>query len=192
MSDEHAVDGLRKLEPFVLRVTCLDGHVESVAVPKIRNRWQRVIKVIDSMAWTRIDALDKAGAVLGSVEDEEAAGFEVDDQDGAGERDERDMRIAKVLLEVMRTTQKETRQMFEVQMRGQAELVESLIGGVRSIQQTYEANMAVSRARDVAEAGAAAGGNPEIMAMMQMAMAAMSQPKLPAPAPAPRKVEVKS
>lgn len=170
-AEPHAVDELRKLEPHSLRVSLLDGTTVPVACPKIRNRWQRVIKVLDSMAWTRIDALDKEGAVLGSVEDEDSTSFDATNEDG--DDGDRDLRIARVLLEVMRSTQVETRRMFEVQMRGQAELVEALIGGVRSISQSYETSMSIERAARVAEAGAAAGGNPEVMAMLQLALSQM-------------------
>jgi hypothetical protein len=176
---EHPVDELRKLDPASLKVTLMDGSERPVAVPKIRNRWQRVYQVLDAMAWTRIEALDKNGAVLGVLEDDEAA-EELVDAAGGGERD---LAMAKVLLEVMRSTQKETRQMFETQMRGQAELVEALIAGVKSIASSYETSMQVERATRVAEA-AGSGTSPEIMAMLQLAMGSMAR-GIPAPSNKP-------
>lgn len=160
---------LKACEPASLKVTLSDGTEKPVAVPRIRNRWQRVQQTIDALPWVRIEALDKSGAVLGMVEDESGAGEFVEQADD-------DMRLAKILLEVMRSTQKETRLMFEVQMRGQAELVEALISGVRSISQSYEQSLAVQRAAMVTDA---AGGerNPELMAMLQLAMAQMTTPK---------------
>lgn len=177
------MDELRKLEPVSLRVTLADGTERPVAVPRIRNRWQRVYQVLDSLSWVRIDALDKQGAVLGVVEDDDAAEELVDVASG----DERDLRMAKVLLEVMRTTQKETRQMFETQMRGQAELVEALVGGVRSISQSYEASMQIERTARLAEAaGGSQTSNPEVMAMLQLAMSSMMAPKIAATTTATR------
>jgi hypothetical protein len=58
-------------------------------------------------------------------------------------------------------------------MRCQAELVEALIGGVKSISQSYETSMSIERAARVAEAGSAAGGNPEVLAMLQLALSQM-------------------
>lgn len=72
--------------------------------------------------------------------------------------------------------------MFETQMRGQAELVEALIGGVRSIAQSYETSMQIERAARVAEVGGQAGSNPEIMAMLQLAMAQLMKPPAALPA----------
>lgn len=174
------MDELRKLEPVSLKVTLMDGTEKPVAVPKVRNRWQRVYQILDSLAWVRIEALDKAGAVLGVVEDDDAAEELVEASGG----DERDMRMAKVLLEVMRSTQKETRQMFETQMRGQAELVEALIAGVRSISQSYETSMQIERATRVAES-AGSTSNPEVMAMLQLALSSMNRPSMPAPSMKP-------
>ena len=178
MSDANPIDSLRKLNPVALKVYTLDGGEKTVAVPKVRNRWLRTYQVIETMTWTRIEALDKGGAVLGVVEDDSMLEDAVESVEG----DERDLRMAKVLLEVMRSTQKETRAMFETQMRGQAELVEALIGGVRSIAQSYETSMAIERTARVAEAaGGVAGSNPEVMAMLQLAVGMMhSKPALPA------------
>jgi hypothetical protein len=177
VSDEHPVDALRKLEPASLKVTLTDGTEKPVPVPKIRNRWARVIQVVDSVSWVRIEALDKSGGVLGVVEDDDQD-VEVDDDDGGGRRD---MGLAKVLLEVMRTSQKETRLMFEAQQKGQAELIESFGAAIKSLSNSYEQSLQVQRATAIAEAGANAGGNPEVMAMLQLAMAQMfqQQPKLP-------------
>lgn len=167
---ENPIDALRKLNPVALRVYLLDGSEKTVAVPKVRNRWLRTYQVIETLTWTRIEAVDGKGAVLGVVEDDSMVEDAVDSVEG----DERDLRMAKVLLEVMRSTQKETRAMFETQMRGQAELVEALIGGVRSIAQSYETSMQVQRAAMVAEAaGGESGKNPEVMAMLQLAMGMM-------------------
>lgn len=177
MSEEHPVDALRKLEPASLKVTLMDGTERPVPVPKIRNRWARVIQVVDSLSWVRIEALDKSGGVLGVVEDDEQDVEVGDDDDGGGRRD---MGLAKVLLEVMRTSQKETRLMFEAQQKGQAELIESFGAAIKSLSNSYEQSLQVQRATAIAEAGANAGGNPEVMAMLQLAMAQMfQQPKLP-------------
>lgn len=169
MSAADYIAQLKRFEPAALKVTLSDGTEKPVAVPRVRNRWARVQQIIDAVSWVRIEALDKAGAVLGMVEDDSGAEEFVDQADD-------DMRLAKILLEVMRSTQKETRLMFEVQMRGQAELVEALIGGVRSISQSYEQSLAVQRAAVVAEAAGGGQGNPEMMALLQLAMTQMSQP----------------
>lgn len=177
MSEPHPLDELRKLDPAALKVTLADGSERPVAVPKIRNRWQRVYQTMDALPWVRVEALDKNGAILGVVEDDQAdalaAESGVDELAGMA-------RMARIMLEVMRSTQRETRQMFEAQMRGNAELVEALITSMRSIASSYETSMQVERATRVAES--AQGGNPEIMHMLQLALASgMVGPKAAPP-----------
>jgi len=167
MSEAHPLDEIRKLEPAALKVTLSDGSERPVAVPKIRNRWQRVYQTMDALPWVRVEALDKNGAILGVVEDDEAD--ELAAEVGAGDPLDGMARMARIMLEVMRSTQRETRQMFEAQMRGNAELVEALITSMRSIASSYETSMQVERATRVAES--AQGGNPEIMHMLQLALA---------------------
>ena len=172
MSEAHPVDELRRHEPHSLRVVLLDGTEKPVAVPRIRNRWQRVIQVLDSLPWVRIEALDKSGAVLACVESPEADdGMDVDD-DG-----KRDIGMGRLLLEVMRTTQKESRLMYEAQLKGQASLIESMAQAMGVLVQSYEHSMNVVRTSQLAEAAStSAGSNPEIMAMLQLAMSQLSKP----------------
>lgn len=75
MEDPTVVDRLRSLKPHHLIVT-IEGEDEPrrLAVPNIRNRWQRVDNVLAQLRWTTIDARDKSGATLGllKVADDDA------------------------------------------------------------------------------------------------------------------------
>ncbi len=169
MNAAEAVEELKRLQPAALKAVLLDGTTTPIAVPKVRNRWSRVTQVLDSIPWVRLEALDQKGALLGAVEDDE----QVEDVVGP-DGDDRDVKIARVLLEVQRETLRGVTQMFATQMKGQAELVDALIGGVRSISESYQHSLQVQRAAQVAEAAGAGGGaHPEIM---QMLMLAMQQP----------------
>lgn len=179
--EQHPVDELRKLDPVSLKVTLSDGTEKPVAVPKVRNRWQRVYQVLDSLPWVRVEALDKHGAVLGVVEDDEELDAVAEEASGAG--GDGYAKMARVMLEVMRSTQRETRMMFEAQMRGNAELVEAVIGSVKSIAASYEESMRIERAARVAEASSTS--NPEVMGMLQLALASMSRPGIAAPSMKP-------
>lgn len=173
---------LRRYKPQSIKALCRDGTDRAVAVPKSGNRWQRCMQTLDALDWEKLECLDKEGRVLGVIEAaEDQALLEELAEGGGGDVHA----LARIMLEVMRTTQKETRQMFEVQMRGQAELVQALIEGVRSVSDSY------SLAMKVQASAAAVGGNegdPEMANMLKMAMALAMQPKptqLPKPAGAP-------
>lgn len=170
----HPVDELRRLEPASLKVHLLDGTEQAVAVPKVRNRWARVIQVIDAIAWTKIDALDKSGMLLGSIEDEHALDDATDEAESA--LDDRDVRIGRLLLEVMRTTQKESRLMMEAQNKATAAAMDHVIAAMHAMGQSYEQSLNITRATQVADTAQASGGNPEIMAMLQLAMSQMNRP----------------
>jgi len=164
---------LKRHKPQSLKVVCRDGTDKPVAVPKAGNRWQRCMQTLDSLDWESIECLDKDGRVLGVIEspEDEAMLEELSGDDGKLHQ------LAKIMLEVMRSTQKETRQMFEVQMRGQAELVAALIDGVRSVSDSYSLAMKVQTSAAALSAGG--DSDPEVMNMMKMAMALAMKPPAP-------------
>lgn len=65
MENPTVADKLRSLKPHHLVVT-VDGEDEPrrLAVPNVRNRWQRIDAVLAQLRWTVVDARDKAGATL--------------------------------------------------------------------------------------------------------------------------------
>ena len=179
MSD--VIEDIKRYQPASLKVTLGDGTEKAVAVPKNRTRWSRTAQVLDALAWVHIECLDKDGRLLGTVENDDVMDALV--EEGGGGADS--VAMARVLVDVMRSTMKETRLMFETQMKGNAALVEALIGSLGSIAQSYEMSMQVQRAAMVTEAGAAAGGgNPEMMALLQLALSGMNRPQIPAAKPA--------
>lgn len=163
MSD--VIEDIKRYQPASLKVTLGDGTEKPVAVPKNRNRWSRTQQVLDALPWVRIECLDGKGMVLGVIDDDEQVVALAGDT-----TDEGSIAMARVLVDVMRSTMKETRAMFEAQMRGTADLVSALIEGQRSLQQSYELSMQVQRAALLTQAGEQAGGNPEILQMLQLAV----------------------
>jgi hypothetical protein len=139
-----------------------DGTDRPVAVPKSGNRWSRCEQVLDSLDWLTIECLDKDGRVLGVIEheDDDMESF-VDEGEGSVTL----VKLANVMLDVMRSTLKETRQMFETQLRGQAELVNSLIESTRAIGDSYSLAMKVQTAHAVAESHE---GDPEVANLLKM------------------------
>jgi hypothetical protein len=160
------VDRIKRFAPAKLKVVLRDGTEKPVAVPKIRNRWSRVVQVLESLPWQSIECLDKDGSVLGVVDGpEEDLPEEFDDAaDGSAA-------LAKVLLDVMRTTMKETRQLVDAQMRGVADMMQSMAEGARALNEVYRNAIAAQQAYLVAPPGKEDdGADGAMMKMMQMAL----------------------
>ena len=64
---------LKRHNPSRVRAYAGDDDFRDIAVPTRRRRWSVVVEAIDARAWTRIELLDKSGAVLGYVENVEPA-----------------------------------------------------------------------------------------------------------------------
>jgi len=165
----EAVEAIKRYAPAALKVTLSDGSERAVAMPKAGNRWSRIAQVLDKLSWVTIESLDAEGKLLGVIEAEE------DDAEGE-EAEGDDHRMARVLQEVMRSTMRETRLMFDAQLRGQAGLLEAMTEGMRHLSDTYKTALQVQQATLLAPPGAAPGEDGgEVMKMMQMAMMMMAQ-----------------
>jgi hypothetical protein len=166
---EKAVEGIKRLAPASLKVTLRDGTEKPVAVPKQGNRWSRVQQVLDALPWVAIECLDKAGGLLGVIEDDEELEELVDDGNG-------NVGMARVLLEVMRLTMKEVKAMFEVQLRGTASVMQCVVDGQNAMVESYKTAL-VTQQQYALAAGASPDDNKEMVQMMQMAMGLMAQQK---------------
>lgn len=168
MSERDVVDEIKRYAPMSLKVTLRDGTEKAVGVPKSGNRWSRTQQILDALPWVQIECLDKDGKTIGIVEDDE-------EMDALPDEDHPQAGLARVLLEVMRTTMKEQRLTFDAQLRGQAELLSAMTDGMRVIADSYK--LAMQTQATALMSGAAADSNPEMLQMMQMAMTLMNQPK---------------
>jgi hypothetical protein len=181
MLASEAVDLIKRLKGTAsLKVTLQDGTERPVAMPKAGNRWSRVIQILDSLLWVSIECLDKDGRLVGPA---------IEDADGLSEDPDEEApgnaQLARVLMDVMRTTMKETRLMFDAQLRGQAELMSTMTEGMRQVSDAYRQALQVQAANLMAPPSADGERGPEMMQMLQMAMALMNRP--PAPQIPPKK-----
>lgn len=72
---------LKRHSPARVRAYAGDDDARDIAVPTRRTRWGQVIEAINARSWSRVELLDKSGAVLAYVENSEPA-REVEDIDG--------------------------------------------------------------------------------------------------------------
>lgn len=80
---EQLLTHLRRIAPHKVRVYDASDEHRDVAVPTRRRKWAQVIATIEARPWVRCELLDKAGAVLGYVENEGPAG-ELEELAGPG------------------------------------------------------------------------------------------------------------
>lgn len=140
MTDDELVGRLRKSGAASLKVTLLDGTERSVAVPKARTRWSRTMQVLGAMTWTQIECLDRDGRVLCIVENDDAqdtSALDVGDVSIAS--------VAKIMLELQRSTMKEMRSLMEGQLRGMGEVMTGIAEGMRVSSQAYREALTVQR-----------------------------------------------
>lgn len=71
---------LRRHNPAKVRAYTSDDDFREVAVPTKRKKWAQVIEAIEARSWSRVELLDKSGAVLGYVENTSSAS-ELEDLD---------------------------------------------------------------------------------------------------------------
>lgn len=64
---------LRNHAPSKVRAYAGDDDWRDIAVPTRRKKWAQVIEAVEARAWTRVELLDKSGAVLGYVDNVEPA-----------------------------------------------------------------------------------------------------------------------
>lgn len=184
---DPVIAAIKKLAPASLRVVLVDGTDRAVAMPKSGNRWSRLVQVLDSLQWERIEGLDKDGKLVGApIERELEDNLEDfdDDVDDVGGIIRSVLRDAmRMNLEVMRTTMKETRQIFDAQTKSQSDIVHAMAESLRVVQESYTLAMKVQTANILQ--GAGADDNGEVMKMLQMAMMMQAKGIAPPPPPAP-------
>jgi hypothetical protein len=64
---------LKRHNPSKVRAYAGDDDHRDIAVPTRRKRWAQVIEAIEAKSWTRVELLDKSGAVIAYVENTSAA-----------------------------------------------------------------------------------------------------------------------
>lgn len=176
MDRSNVVEELKKYAPTSLKVLMRDGTDKAVAVPKSGNRWSRTQQVLDSLPWVGIECLDKDQRLLKLVEDDQELAELVDSNDP-------DVGIAKLLLEVMRMTMKETRAMVDVQSRAVTAALTAVVEAQNTMVETYR-NALQTQQQYLQLSAPAADENKEMMQMLAMGLQLVNQQKAAAAKPA--------
>lgn len=173
---------IRQQKAVELELTLADGTSKKVAIPKAGNKWAKLTETLEAYDWHYLEMLDDKARSLGRIEndaDEETAEDFDAEGDGACSKCGRKTE-AKVLLEVMRMTQRETRLLFAATLDGSAKVMEQ---NAKMTENVVEACTQSMQLRDGAGAAESATGMPkelmEMLNMFQMLKASGGLPKLP-------------
>jgi len=152
---------LRRHNPSKVRAFASDDDHRDIAVPTRRRKWEQVITAIEARAWIRVELLDRAGAVLGYVENDEPAG-DIEDLAPTGKAlsDARELRLAERIVAMVTKAQREvmTFRDAEVQglLRAQGDVVREMAAGVQALSQVYQQQVQATREHGETTAHAAA------------------------------------
>jgi len=171
------LDDLKRAAPSRLEVILADDTTQKVAIARAGKKWDKAVKVLESLDWVEVRMFDIKDNLVGSLRaDVEGADDETDDEfdDSPGEMPE--SAIAKIILSTVKATMAESRRMFEVQMRAQSDAMGQLTEANRMVIESYKHAMELQRAWLTApEADEGKGNMGEVMQMMQVASMFLAQ-----------------
>lgn len=157
---------LKRHNPFRVRVYNGEDDTREVAVPQRRRRWATVIEAIEAKPWTRVELLDKSGAVLGYADNEGPAR---DTEDltpsfaGVGGQLMLGERIAALCMKSVQTAFATRDAEMSALLQAQGAVVREMATAVTALGEVYQAQREAAEdaaeSRAVAEVAAAAAAN---------------------------------
>lgn len=177
---------LRRLKPVSFVIKLRDGTQRDVPLSTKQNKWELLLRIIDKLPWTSIEALDNDGKLLGVVEQD-------DDSEDEGEYvDEEIIRakaIAVIIKDAVQFAMVETRKNFELQIRGYDQMATRMLDSQQVMADSYRTAMQVQQLN----ANVPPEEQDKVMQMLQIAFAMMTSGKPPTinvtpPAPTPKAV----
>ena len=196
---DPVIAALRRFKPTKFFVTLRDGSSRELALSSRSNKWELLLDTINTMPWSRIEAMDAGNVVLGAVDQDTEEPEEEEDGTVTGEV----MALTKIMLQVQQATMVECRRMFEARDKRDERTAQSMAEAVDVMKESFQLAIKMTALSASTQSG---GGDdkPEpdaVMQMMQMAMAmkfgtpppTLTPPRpKPAPAPAPSKAITKT
>jgi hypothetical protein len=191
----HAIDEIRKLKPHHLLVL-VEGDEEprKVAIPNVRNRWDRVATVLDAMRWTSIEARSKDGGTLSMLEPSTSSSAgasenRTDDQTQIRERDLLDLlersndRAVARALEAQSAGTQRYEALVSAMFEGVRSTLEVLTASTRAVAASYTQAMHLSATSSGPVGGAGDDGGLAALAPLLSTLHGLQRKPLPSPPP---------
>ncbi len=180
---------LKRHNPAKVRAYAGDDDSRDIAVPTRRRRWSQVIEAIEARSWSRVEMLDKAGAVLGYVEHTDAAG----EVETLAQGKPTAINEARAIVELVLKGQKEAMAFRDSEVKellaAQGSVVREVVAAMNALTAMYreqvDAGMEVAAMRATADAGS--GGQlkelidaaPTLLQMLPMLKGLLGGPEVP-------------
>jgi len=151
---------LKRHTPAKVRAYAGDDDAREIAVPTRRKRWSQVIEAIEARSWTRVELLDKSGAVLGYVDNIEPAREleDLGDSRASKTRSEAEWIVALVIKaqrDAMTFRDAEVSNL----LKAQGDVVRELTSAMHGLSSIYRAQVDAASEVAAMQATAAAGGD---------------------------------
>lgn len=139
---------LKSHNPKRVRAYNSDDETRDIAVPERRRKWASVIEALNARPWSHAELLDKSGAILATVQNDEPAGEleELTPSTGrAGDPIVQAERIAVLVQRSVTAALSHREREHETLLRAQSEVVREMVAGMRSLAGLYREQLAVER-----------------------------------------------
>jgi len=158
--DDKLLASLKRHNPSRVRAYAGDDDARDIAVPTRRRRWSQVIEAIEARSWSRVELLDKAGAVLGYVENVEPP-RELEDLTGVDTASAREIRAAERIVALVMKGQRDVLSFRDAEvtalLKAQGDVVREMTGAMVSLRDLYreqaDVGLQLGEQRAIAAAG---------------------------------------
>lgn len=136
---------LRTHSPAKVRAYSGDDEYRDIAVPTRRKKWAQVIAAIEARGWSRVELLDKSGAVLGYVENDGAPEGVEDITGPVASKTRSDVEwMVNLALRVQREAVESRNEETRVLLRAQSEMVTQTTQAMQSLATLYREQVQVT------------------------------------------------
>lgn len=160
---------LKRHNPHKVRAYLGDDDARDIAVPQRRKKWSQVIEAIEARAWSRVELLDKSGAVLGYVDNVEPA-RELEDI-GATTGTGAQVQLAERIVAMVMKGQREAMTFRDAEvtalLKAQGDVVREMTAGMRALTAMYQEQVSVAEHAAELRATAAAGGDSQVKELLE-------------------------
>jgi hypothetical protein len=162
---------LKRHNPHKVRAYNGEDDARDVAVPQRRRRWSTVIEAIEAKPWSRVELLDKSGAVLGYC-DNEGPSRDVEDLApsfaGVGGQLLLGERIAQLCMSSVARAVSQRDEETKALLAAQRDVVKEMAAAVQALGEVYrEQTVAAEQAAEARAVAAAAGEGGQLKELME-------------------------
>lgn len=151
---------LKRHNPSKVRAYAGDDDWRDIAVPTRRKRWGRVIEAIDAKSWTRVELLDKSGAVLAYVDNTSPASELEDVGDGKVSRTRSESEwILNLVIRAQREAMAFRDSEVQALLKAQGDVVRELSRAMQDLSGIYSEQRKAAVETAEIRAAATAGGS---------------------------------